>query len=262
MLGPMVFKNLRDDIDGMIARDPAARSRFEVVIAYPGFQVLLFYRPAHWLWRRGWLLLARFLANLGRLVTGIDIHPGAVIGRRLFIDHGMGLVVGETAEIGDDVTLYQHVTLGGVAPSVNSAAQVNRKRHPTLRNGVIVGSGAQILGPITVGEGARVGANAVVVSDVPPGVTVVGIPARVIVPRSQSQEFRPYGTPTGEIPDPFARAIDGLLDQVSRMKARIDELEREIAARRATDGIGVGKENEHEAASDGRVDPPLHPPHS
>ena len=231
MVGHMLFKQVRDEIDSMMARDPAARSRFEVVIAYPGFQALMFYRVGHWLWRRNWSLLGRFSSHCGRVLTGIDIHPGAVIGRRLFIDHGMGLVVGETAEIGDDVTLYQGVTLGGVAPSVNSAAQIHRKRHPTLRNGVIVGSGAQVLGPITVGEGARCGANAVVVADVPPGVTVVGIPARVVVPRGQSQEFQAYGTPTGQIPDPVARAIDGLLDQVSRLKGRIDQLEGQLTQR-------------------------------
>lgn len=239
----MLFKNLLDDIDSMMARDPAARSRLEVVLAYPGFQAVVIYRLAHWLWRRGWLLLARSISRFGHFLTGIDIHPGAVVGRRLFIDHGTGLVVGETAEIGDDVTLYHGVTLGGVAPSVNSAAQVNQKRHPTLRNRVIVGSGAQILGPITVGECARVGANAVVVADVAAGVTVVGIPAKIVVPRGQSEEFRAYGTPTGEIPDPIARAIDGLLDQVSRLKARVDELEAGLADRRGqseatpTDGI-------------------------
>src|SRR5262245_28066820 len=235
MAGPMSFKTLRDEIDSMMARDPAARSRFEVVIAYPGFQALLFYGVAHWFWRRGWLLLGRFISNLGRFLTGIDVHPGAVIGDRLFIDHGMALVIGETAEIGDDVTLYQGVTLGGVAPSVNSAAQVHRKRHPTLRNGVIVGSGAQVLGPITVGEGARVGANAVVVADVPAGVTVVGIPAKVAMPRGKSQEFRAYGTPTVEAPDPVARAIDGLMDQVSRLQARIDQLEMQTAGRNGVD---------------------------
>ena len=231
MAGPMSFKTLRDEIDSMMARDPAARSRLEVVIAYPGFQAVMFYRLAHWFWRRGWLLMGRFISNLGRIFTGIDIHPGAVIGRGLFIDHGGGLVIGETAEIGDDVTLYQGVTLGGVAPSVNSAAQVHRKRHPTLRNNAIVGSGAQVLGPITVGEGARVGANAVVVADVPAGVTVVGIPAKVVMPRAQNREFRAYGTPTGEIPDPVARAIDGLLDQVSRLQARIDQLESQASRR-------------------------------
>jgi serine O-acetyltransferase len=236
----MSFKTLRDEIDSMMARDPAARSRFEVVIAYPGFQALMFYRVAHWFWRRNWLLLGRSIANFGRFLTGIDIHPGAVIGRRLFIDHGMALVIGETAEIGDDVTLYQGVTLGGVAPSVNSAAQIHRKRHPTLRNGAIVGSGAQVLGPITVGENARVGANAVVVADVPAGVTVVGIPAKVAVPRTKSQEFRAYGTPTVEIPDPVARAIDGLMDQVSRLQARIDQLETQAAARDGTGALPDG----------------------
>src|SRR5499425_2756820 len=132
MAGPMSFKTLRDEIDSMMARDPAARSRFEVVIAYPGFQALMFYRVAHWFWRRGWLLLGRSISNLGRFLTGIDIHPGAVIGLRLFIDHGMALVIGETAEIGDDVTLYQGVTLGGTSLH-------HEKRHPTLGDGVIVG---------------------------------------------------------------------------------------------------------------------------
>jgi serine O-acetyltransferase len=231
----MLFKNIRDDIDGMIARDPAARSRLEVVLTYPGFHAVVFYRAAHWLFVRRWRLLARMVSHFGRLITGIDIHPGATIGRRLFIDHGTGLVIGETAEIGDDVTLYQGVTLGGVAPSVDSAAQVDRKRHPTLRNKVIVGSGAQVLGPITVGEGARVGANAVAVADVPAGVTVVGIPAKVIVPRKATQEFRAYGMPTDDIADPITRAIDGLLDQVSRLKARVEQLEGE-AARRTGNG--------------------------
>jgi serine O-acetyltransferase len=235
MLGRMLFKNIRDDIDGMIARDPAARSRLEVVLTYPGFHAVVLYRAAHWLFVRHWRLLARMVSHFGRLITGIDIHPGATIGRRLFIDHGTGLVIGETAEIGDDVTLYQGVTLGGVAPSVDSAAQIDRKRHPTLRNNVIVGSGAQVLGPITVGEGARVGANAVAVADVPAGVTVVGIPAKVIVPRKASQEFRAYGMPTDDIADPITRAIDGLLDQVSRLKARVEQLEGE-AAHRAGNG--------------------------
>ena len=227
----MFFKKLVEDIDSMMARDPAARSRLEVVIAYPGFQALLIYRIAHGCWRHGFLTLGRFISHVGRLLTGIEIHPGAVIGRRLFIDHGMGVVIGETAEIGDDVTLYHDVTLGGIAPSVDSAAQVNRKRHPTLRDRAIVGSGAQVLGPITVGEGARVGANAVVVSDVAAGVTVVGVPAKVIMPRDDRQEFLAYGTPTGPIPDPVARALDGLLDQVSTLKARIEHLESQLDAR-------------------------------
>jgi len=260
MVGHMFFKQVRDEIDSMMARDPAARSRLEVVLAYPGFQAVMFYRLAHWFWRHNWLLTGRFVAHCGRILTAIDIHPGAVIGRRLFIDHGIGLVIGETAEICDDVTLYQGVTLGGVAPSVNSAAQVHRKRHPTLRNGVIVGSGAQVLGPITVGEGARCGANAVVVADVPPGVTVVGIPARVVMPRGQSQEFRAYGTPTGEMPDPVARAIDGLLDQVSRLKGRIDQLEGQLADRNGAAAAAPGLVNgvdrpEGEAAPEASLRP-------
>jgi serine O-acetyltransferase len=248
----MLFKNLVEDIDSMMARDPAARSRLEVALAYPGFQALLFYKVAHAVWRRGWHILGRFISHLGRWLTGIEIHPGAVIGRRLFIDHGMGVVIGETAEIGDDVTLYHGVTLGGIAPSVNSAAQINRKRHPTVRDGAIIGSGAQVLGPITVGTGARVGANAVVVADVPAGVTVVGIPARVVVPRDQQRSFVAYGTPTGEIPDPVSRALEGLLDQVSALKARIETLEGQVAEHGARSSTTAGPaEAASEAAGNG-----------
>jgi serine O-acetyltransferase len=223
----MIFKNFLQDIDSIIARDPAARSRTEVLLTYPGLHALAVHRVSHWLWHRRARLLARLIAQFGRLLTGVDIHPGAVIGRRLFIDHGSGVVIGETAEIGDDVTLYQDVTLGGVAPSVDSAAQVDRKRHPTLMNHVIVGAGAQVLGPITVGEGARVGANAVVVREVAAGASVVGIPARAVGARG-GKDFVAYGTPQ-DLPDPVARAIEGLLDQVSRLQARVDELERRAA---------------------------------
>ena len=214
----MFFKNLADDITGMITRDPAARSRAEVVLCYPGFHALLFYRLAHRAWQAGWLLLGRFLSHVGRVLTGIEIHPGARIGRRLFIDHGMGVVIGETAEIGDDVTLYQGVTLGGT--SLNKG-----KRHPTLGDRVIVGAGAQILGPITVGDGARIGANAVVVSEVAPGATMVGIPARAVQSRAKSEAFCAYGLAGHELPDPLARAMSGLLDEVTALKARIAELE-------------------------------------
>ncbi len=226
----MIFKTLVSDIDSMMARDPAARSRLEVVLAYPGFQALMVYRIAHWLWRHEWRLLGRLMSNLGRFLTGIEIHPGARIGRHLFIDHGMGVVIGETAEIGDDVTLYHGVTLGGIAPSVDSAAQVDRKRHPTVSDRAIVGSGAQVLGPITVGADARVGANAVVVRDVAPGATVVGIPAKSIMPRDSRPEFLAYGTPTVELPDPVARAMEGLLDHVATFRARLEQLERRAEA--------------------------------
>ncbi len=157
-----MFKNILGDIDAAIARDPAARSRLEVGLLYPGIQAVIFYRLAHLLWRREWGLLGRWISQFARWITGIELHPGAVIGQRFFIDHGMGVVIGETSHIGDDVTLYHGVTLGGVAPSVDSDTQRQQKRHPTLEDGVIVGSGAQILGPITVGRCARVGANAVV----------------------------------------------------------------------------------------------------
>jgi serine O-acetyltransferase len=227
MAAPMIFKSIRQQLDSVIARDPAARSRLEVLLTYPGVHILLFHRIAHWLWRHGRRLLGRVVSQLGRAVTGIEIHPGAAIGRRLFIDHGMGVVIGETAEIGDDVTLYHGVTLGGVAPSVNAAAQIDRKRHPTIGNGAIVGSGAQVLGPITVGAGARVGANAVVVRDVPAGVAVVGIPARVVLPREKTGQFLAYGMPVGDIPDPVARALESMGERVAALQARLDAVEEQ-----------------------------------
>jgi serine O-acetyltransferase len=227
----MLLKNLRDEIDATLARDPAARSRLEVVLCYPGFQALLFYRLAHWLWERHWLLAGRFVSHLGRVMTGIEIHPGARIGKRLFIDHGMGVVIGETAEIGDDCTLYHDVTLGGRAPQ---RGEYGRKRHPTLGNGVIVGSGAQVLGPFRVGDGARIAAQAVVLSEVPDGVTMVGPPAHPVARRSTTKQsesvFQAYGIPSEDIPDPIARALNGLLDEVTSLRARVAELEREQTA--------------------------------
>ena len=220
----MLFKNLRDEIDATLARDPAARSRLEVVLCYPGFQVLLFHRLGPWLWQHGWRLAGRFVSHLGRILTAIDIHPGATIGKRLFIDHGIGVVVGETAEIGDDCTLYQGVTLGGTRPSADQAGQ---KRHPTLGNGVIVSAGAQVLGPFKVGDGARIGAAAVVLREVPDGATMVGNPARQVHRRAPGEvrpSFEPYGV-TGDIPDPIARALNGLLDEVQNLRAKVAELE-------------------------------------
>jgi|SRR5580700_9307732 serine O-acetyltransferase len=219
----MLFQNLRDEIDATLARDPAARSRLEVVLCYPGFQALLYYRVAHWLWQRRWRLAGRFVSHLGRITTGIEIHPGAVIGKRLFIDHGMGVVIGETAEIGDDCTLYQDVTLGG------TSLERGQKRHPTLGNDVIVSSGAQVLGPFRVGNGARIGAQAVVLKEVPDGATMVGIPAHPVGRGTRQPTeaiFEPYAI-TGEIPDPIARALTGLLDEVTALRARVNELETE-----------------------------------
>ncbi|MFY8105850.1 MAG: serine O-acetyltransferase [Elstera sp.] len=212
----MLFKQFRDDIDSILARDPAARSRLEVILCYPGLHAVLFYRVAHGAWKRGWVTFARTLSHIGRMLTGIEIHPGAQIGQRFFIDHGMGVVIGETAIIGNDVTLYQGVTLGGT--SLHGG-----KRHPTLEDNVIVGSGAQVLGGFTVGHGARVGANAVVVKAVPAGATVTGIPAKVV--GDAKIDFCAYGLSSDDLPDPLARAIGSLLEEVSALKSRITELE-------------------------------------
>ena len=222
-----MFKAMREDIRGVRERDPAARFWLEIVLCYPGFHAIILHRAAHWVWRRNLKLLGRTISQLSRFLTGIEIHPGAAIGSGFFIDHGMGVVIGETAIIGERVTLYHDVTLGGVAPSIDSDSQRNQKRHPTLEDDVIVGSGAQILGPVIGGRCARVGANAVVTKDVPQGVTVVGIPGQAI-PRSTDNagaEFSPYGTPIGDIPDPIARALEGLMDQVITLQARVEELE-------------------------------------
>jgi len=226
-----------------MSRDPAARSRVEIAICYPGLHALVIFRIASAMWKRRLFLAARIVSQFGRLVTGIEIHPGATIGRRLVIDHGQGVVIGETAEIGDDVTLYQGVTLGGIAPSVNSRAQVNVKRHPTLRNGVIIGSGAQILGPIVIGEGARVGANSVVTRDVEPGMTAVGIPAHTLRSRDREvpERFAAYGTPPG-CPDPLLAAIEALMERVTGVAARVDALQADIDGLRTN---GVPYEGEH-----------------
>lgn len=229
----MIFKGLIEEIDAMRERDPAARSRLSVAFNYPSFHALIFHRIAGWLWRHKRFFLGRFMSQMGRFLTGIEIHPAAKIGKRFFIDHGMGVVIGETAEIGDGVTLYHGVTLGGVAPSVESHSQRNQKRHPTLEDGVIVGSGAQVLGPITVGENARVGANAVVVRDVQPGVTVTGIPARAVMPRDKKarKAFVAYGTPPGDIPDPVVQALEAMRGQIKTLSGRVEELETELAER-------------------------------
>ncbi|MBT3239087.1 MAG: serine O-acetyltransferase [Rhodospirillaceae bacterium] len=222
-----MFKKIQDDLDAFLARDPAARSRLEVVLFYPGFHALMFHRGAHVLWRWRWRLLARFLSSIGKFLTMIEIHPGAEIGRRFVIDHGTGVVIGETSVIGEDVTLYQGVTLGGVAPSVDSHTQVDQKRHPSLGDGVIIGSGAQVLGPITIGDGARIGANSVVHKDIPAGVTAVGIPARVVMPRdkTKAKEFVAYGEPVDGCPDPVLRTIEDLRHQVTALMTHVEELE-------------------------------------
>lgn len=213
---------LRSLLESIKARDPAARSLAEVALLYPGLRVMAFHRLAHALWTSGFLFLGRLVSELGRWLSGIEIHPGAVIGQRLFIDHGTGVVIGETAVIGNDVTLYHGVTLGGIAPG----SMPQGRRHPVVEDNVIIGAGAQVLGGITVGRGARVGANAVVVKDVAPGVTVVGIPARAVAARAASEpDFLPYGSPCDDLPDPTSRALCGLLNEVEALRRRISELE-------------------------------------
>ncbi|HET9426853.1 MAG TPA: serine O-acetyltransferase [Allosphingosinicella sp.] len=208
-------------LDSVKARDPAPRSRWEVLL-YPGVWALGFHRIAHWLYRGELYFLARLVNHLSRMLTAIDIHPGAVIGRNFFIDHGF-TVIGETAEIGDDVTIYQQVTLGGTNPTDGLAG----KRHPTIKDGVIIGSGAQVLGPITVGERARIGANSVVNKEVPPGATMVGIPARstlVDAGESSTTSFLPYGTPCSEIFDPASQKLELLQCEVEQLRKRVAEL--------------------------------------
>ena len=223
----MAFMFLRELVGAYRQRDPAARSDLEVLLCYPGLHAVLWHRVSHGLWRRGFRLPGRMAAHLGRFLTGIEIHPAAKIGRRLIIDHGMGVVIGETAEIGDDVYLYHAVTLGGTSSEQG-------KRHPTVGNGVIIGAGAKVLGNITVGDNARVGANAVVVQAVTPGTTVVGIPARPVdrdpVRRPQPQPlFVPYGTPCEETLDPLVRNVEALRAEMLALEARVAQLQRTMA---------------------------------
>ena len=227
-----MFSRLKEDIASVFDRDPAARTTWEVVTCYPGFHALVLHRISHRLWGTGLKWLARFLSHLTRWLTGIEIHPGATIGRRFFIDHGMGVVIGETAHIGDDCTLYHGVTLGGT--SWNKG-----KRHPTLKNGVVIGAGAKVLGPIEIGEEARIGSNAVVVRDVPPGATAVGIPARIILSeQDQTREekaaklgFSAYAVTKDD--DPMANAIQGLLDHSVDIDHRIQLILDQLQALRA-----------------------------
>jgi len=225
-----MFSRLREDIACVFERDPAARSTWEVLTCYPGFHALTLHRFSHWLWGYRLRWLARLFSHFTRFITGIEIHPGATIGRRVFIDHGMGVVIGETAVIGDDCTLYHGVTLGGTSWQPG-------KRHPTLEDNVVIGAGAKVLGPITLGSGARVGSNAVVVRDVPPGATVVGVPGQVLrqvddLSRTRQATarrigFDAYGT-AQDMPDPVAQAVDRLLDHIHGLEHRIDGLQESV----------------------------------
>ncbi len=220
------WQRLREDIYSVFDRDPAARNVFEVLTAYPGMHAVLFHRINHALWNRGLKWLARFLSSTARFLTGIEIHPGAKIGRRFFIDHGMGVVIGETAEIGDDCTLYQGVTLGGT--SWNKG-----KRHPTLGNNVVIGAGAKVLGPFKVGDNARIGSNSVVIKEVPANATVVGVPGRVVEAGGATDDVRreiarklgfdAYGA-TPDLPDPEAHAINQMLDHIHALDQAVRQL--------------------------------------
>jgi serine O-acetyltransferase len=224
-----MFDRIREDIAVVRERDPAARSRLEVLLCYPGVHALMAHRLAHRLWRAGFQTAGRFVSHVSRVLTGIEIHPGATVGRRVFIDHGMGVVIGETAEVGDDCTIYQGVTLGGT--SLTRGA----KRHPTLEAGVVIGAGAKVLGSFTVGAGARVGSNSVVVKTVPPGATAVGIPARILTDeRTQQREaqaermgFSAYAVTQGA-DDPLSIALHQLIDHVAAQDQRIEQLMRAL----------------------------------
>jgi len=218
-----MFAWLKEEVSVVFDRDPAARSAFEVVTTYPGFHAIVIHRLSHRLWVMGLKWLARFVSHIARWLTGIEIHPGATIGRRFFIDHGMGVVIGETAEIGDDCTLYHGVTLGGT--SWNKG-----KRHPTLMPGVVVGAGAKILGPITIGREAKIGSNAVVVKDVPDGATAIGIPARILDEQSKARDdqakkmgFSAYAI-SADMNDPMVKAIHGLIDHTSHIDQKLTEV--------------------------------------
>lgn len=214
-----MFQTLKEDVKAVFERDPAVRSVLEVIFCYPGFHAMLFYRVAHRLWKSDLYFLGRLVSHLGRFFTGIEIHPGARIGRGFFIDHGMGVVIGETAEIGDNCTLYHGVTLGGTS-------WAKEKRHPTLGDNVVIGSGAKILGPFTVGENSKVGSNSVVVKAVPPNSTVVGVPGRIVYADEKKPEAR-VDLEHGRLPDPEAKAIECLFDQIRALEKKVQELTEE-----------------------------------
>ncbi|HXZ87260.1 MAG TPA: serine O-acetyltransferase, partial [Candidatus Binataceae bacterium] len=209
------INRMREDIQAVFDRDPAARTTLEVVLTYPGLHAIWFYRVGNWLWRHELKLLGRLVSEFARFITGIEIHPGATIGRRLFIDHGMGVVVGETAEIGDDVLIYQGVTLGGTSLK-------KEKRHPTIEDQVMISAGAAVIGPVRIGRGSRIGAGAVVVSSAPPYSTIVGIPGKVIEGESTRQDVATLEH--ARLPDPVARAINGLVEKINRLGVQLEEI--------------------------------------
>lgn len=211
-----IIESMREDIRAVFQHDPAARTTVEVVFAYPGLHAIWFHRIAHWLWRNDLKLVGRLVSQMSRFITGIEIHPGATVGRRLFIDHGMGVVIGETAEIGDDVLMYQGVTLGGTSLS-------KEKRHPTIEDEVMISAGASVIGPVRIGRGSKIGAGAVVVSSAPPYSTIVGIPGKVIEGETTRQDVAQLDH--ARLPDPVAKALTNLVDKLNRLGVRLDEIE-------------------------------------
>ena len=220
----MNIKNFFKEIDSIIERDPAAGSRLGVIFLYPSFHVMFFYKIGNILWRYNLKFLARLIMHFARIFTGIEIHPAAKIGSNFFMDHGLGIVIGETTEIGENVTIYQGVTLGGIMPSVESDLQRNQKRHPTVGNNVIIGSGAQILGAINIGDDARIGANSVVSRDVPANVTVAGVPAREFSRSAKKETFKPYAVSDSDA-DPREKALVSLLKKVENLEKKIKKFE-------------------------------------
>ena len=264
-----MFARLREDVVCILDRDPAARNAFEILTTYPGLHAVMAHRLTHRLWRANFKWLARIIANMARLFTGVEIHPGAHIGRRLFIDHGMGVVIGETAVIGDDCTLYHGVTLGGTSWEKG-------KRHPTLGNDVVVGAGAKVLGPIEIGEGARIGSNAVVNKSVKPGGTVVGVPGRLVErPTSAEAErrantakrigFDAYGA-TRDTPDPVAHAVNCMLDHIHLMDKRLEAMAAALERQGITDHFSrlpdLDVREIDSTADDGESDRDIRPPES
>ncbi len=231
-----MFNTIKEDIAVVFERDPAAKNAIETLISCPGLHAIMLHRVNHWLWNKKLNLLARFGSHIARFLTGVEIHPGATIGRRFFIDHGMGIVIGETTEIGDDCSIYHGVTLGGTSWRKG-------KRHPTLENGIIIGAGAKILGPITLAEGSRIGSNAVVVKDVPPGATVVGVPGHIIAKKEPEQDkeakraamaekigFTAYAE-SKDMPDPIENAINSMLDHMHKVEEELDKLRKQIESK-------------------------------
>jgi serine O-acetyltransferase len=230
------FRLMREDVSAVLERDPAARSRLEIVLLYSGLHALWWYRIHHWLWKHGWFFLARALSQFARWLTGIEIHPGAQIGRRFFIDHGMGVVIGATAEVGDDVTLYQGVTLGGT--SLNPG-----KRHPTIRDRVVIGGGAKILGNITVGENCRIGAGSVVLRDVPADSTVVGVPGHIVFRNGK----RVVITDPKQINDPLSEALAAVATEVKMLREQVCRLEgREHVPSEGGDSLDLAIEMDYQ----------------